>query len=334
MIDKLYKYLVDRRNKKYDQGIYQRVKLNSPVISIGNLSAGGAGKTPLILLTAELLNSAGISSAIVGHGYKRISKKLVLIRKGSNPGIGGVGDEAALLAKLASSDICVAKTKTEAAVFLDNQNSYEVILVDDGFQHRKLDRKLDIVIIDNATVRNPYLLPKGRLREPLKNIERSHVIIFRDIMEIPSLFKNHLTDQKIFFAKTTLFEPIALDSWNSGYVKHSTEKSSKSKVIAMSGLARNTSFHKSLKKSSISLKKTLEFKDHYKYSYEDIITANKVMEKYKADHIAITEKDAIKIVSLDLPDHLTQSIFVYPMRLVIDRENEFSEIVTNIASDS
>lgn len=325
MIDRIYQYFVDRKNRQYDKGKLLSSELDTPVISIGNLSAGGAGKTPLIALCSAILTANDIKHAIVGHGYKRSSKLDLLIQQGESFVQKMAGDEAALLSIITDADVGLSSSKKDAAAMLDSKGDYQALLVDDGFQHRQLARDLDILIIDNSTVRHPYLLPRGRLREPISSAQRADAIIFRDIDEVPFIFKPYTQGKLVFFAKTILLDPMSLSIWPKPLEDPS--KSDSDKIIAMSGLARNTSFHKSLKKLGKKLLNTIEYKDHHSYSPEDVQSAFATLRKLNADHIAITEKDAVKLKDLDISSEMQDKIFVYPMRLEIAKHSELEKLL-------
>lgn len=333
MIDKLYEFFVRRNNRKYDSGSQSSLRVDIPVISIGNISAGGAGKTPLIIKCSELLESAKIKHAIVGHGYKRESNEYLLLdRQYPDIPIEKTGDEARLIHTITSKPVGVGKSKAETAHLL-SKGDYQLLLVDDGFQHRKLYRDLDIVIISKGTIINPYLLPKGRLREPLSSLSRADIVILRDIDQIPENIQEYLTDQTVLFAQTKLFQGIPLKKWTTGnsYLSTDTNDTKPLKLIPMSGLARNTSFHKSLKLQGHKIISPIEFRDHHFYSKKDLATAAKLQRRHKADHIAITEKDAVKIAALPLPNHILDNLLVYPMRLTINNENALlSHIISTL----
>jgi tetraacyldisaccharide 4'-kinase len=330
MIDKIYGLFVKRNNRKYDSGSLSSLRVDIPVISIGNISAGGAGKTPLIIKCSELLESAKIKHAIVGHGYKRESNEYLLLDT-QNPDIPieKTGDEARLVHLITRKPVGVGNSKAETA-HLMSKGDYRLLLVDDGFQHRKLYRDLDIVIISKGTIINPYLLPKGRLREPLTNLSRADIVILRDINEIPDIIKQNVTDQTILFAQTELLPGITIRNWATNNIDPLTKNplTKPLKLIPMSGLARNTSFHKSLKLQGHKIISPIEFRDHHRFSSKDLSTATHLLQKYQADNIAITEKDAVKIATLPIPDRILDNLLVYPMRLSLNNENALLSRIT------
>ncbi|MDQ1266970.1 MAG: tetraacyldisaccharide 4-kinase, partial [Bacteroidota bacterium] len=177
-LSKIYGAAVVWNNKRFDSGSIIPVKCKAPVISIGNISAGGSGKTPFtIMLTKEIIRM-GYRPAIVGKGYKRKSRGLKIVSDGieifTNPV--EAGDEMFMLAERLRVPVIVHDTKAEAALVADNRFKPDVIIIDDGFQHRGLYRDLDIVLLDAASLERPYLLPKGRLREPLSSLNRADII--------------------------------------------------------------------------------------------------------------------------------------------------------------
>ena len=173
----VYASLVRARNARFDRLAAQRLRW--PVISIGNLSVGGAGKTPLVICLARLLERDGFHPDVLSRGYGRSSKRIERVDTAGDAE--HFGDEPVLIARSAGVPVYVGARRYQAGLLAEAETGGEghhVHLLDDGFQHRQLARDLDIVVIHRSDLRE-RLLPAGRLREPLSSVERAGVIVLR-----------------------------------------------------------------------------------------------------------------------------------------------------------
>ena len=169
--------IVQIRNYFYTHGIFRTVEVSVPVVSIGNISFGGTGKTPLVIWIAQELQKAGFQPVILSRGYKRKSffTKIVSDTKKVRIGRRRAGDEPYLMAnKLKGVPVVVSRKRVKGASKAIKQFKPDVILLDDGFQHRKIARHVDIVLIDSPETLNGAKLT----REPLKNLRRADVVVF------------------------------------------------------------------------------------------------------------------------------------------------------------
>lgn len=186
----LYGLAMRLRNTLYDKGLFRVWRAPVPVVSVGNITAGGTGKTPLVDWIVKFYESRGIRTAIVSRGYGRRTKGALLVSDGTKLLLGSLdsGDEVAMLASRNPSTIVVVAGKRQEGVELLMREFAgrmpEVIVLDDAFQHRKIARDLDIVVI-NATA--PFgggaVLPKGRLREPLAGLGRADLFILSKVID-------------------------------------------------------------------------------------------------------------------------------------------------------
>src|SRR6266478_2467755 len=161
---------VRARNALYDRGIARARELRGPVVSIGNLSVGGSGKTPFVLLLGELLKQRGIIFDILSRGYGRKTRGVALVDPAGSSR--DFGDEPVLLARRLAVPVVVGEERYPAGVFAEKELGPRLHLLDDGFQHRSLARDFDIVLV-TAQDANDRLLPAGRLREPCTSIQRA-----------------------------------------------------------------------------------------------------------------------------------------------------------------
>jgi tetraacyldisaccharide 4'-kinase len=289
LLSKAFEFFVDRRNKAFDRGDKILYYPKAPLISIGNLSAGGGGKTPLAIYISKELIRLGLKPAIIGRGYKKTKKGEVVVCDGisiiSNPR--ECGDEMYLCAKNLNIPVIANEKKYLAAQAMDDKFKPDCIILDDGFQHRYVARDLDILLIDEDLIKNPQVFPAGRLREPITSIRRADMLCF------PEPFKSYRKD----------FEKFGIPSFNiktqeSGIFEVFTNSRIEvlpEKIISFCGLAKPIKFENSLNKFFSNFAKPIVFRDHHTYSEADI---NKLIAKAKSQsihHLITTEKDAVKL---------------------------------------
>src|SRR5712672_973483 len=170
----IYGGVVGARNALYDQRILKARSLQGPVISVGNVSTGGSGKTPFVILLGEQLKKRGIKFDVLSRGYGRKTRGVLLVGPSGLPR--DFGDEPLLIARRLQSAVVVGEDRWEAGRFAEARFGPQVHLLDDGFQHRALARDFDIVLVTPEDARD-RLLPSGRLREPLQSLQRADAIV-------------------------------------------------------------------------------------------------------------------------------------------------------------
>src|SRR3984893_11196644 len=162
------------RNALYDRSLARAQRLSGPVVRIGNLSVGGSGKTPFVLLLGELLQVRGLKFDILTRGYGRTTRGVALVDPAGSPR--DFGDEPLLMARHLAVPVIVAEERYQAGVLAEKEFGPELHLLDDGFQHRSLHRAFDIVLVTPEDTRD-RLLPAGRLREPLSALRRADAVV-------------------------------------------------------------------------------------------------------------------------------------------------------------
>ncbi len=255
----IYRGAVALRNTLYDREVLKCKKLPVPVISVGNLSVGGTGKTSLVRHLTEKLGDE-FKVAVLLRGYKRKSRgSLVVSQWGElKVDLPRSGDEAFLLARmLPQASVVVSESRFEGGMLAVEELKAELIILDDGFQHRGLCRDLDIVLLRKRDIKDK-LLPAGLLREPVSSLSRAEAIVLSYQEIEPFDFK--FGDKPIFkmFRRfthllNTKFERIPLDTLKDR------------EVIAFAGLGSNEQFFEVLQRLGIKVKKRLSFPDHHHY---------------------------------------------------------------------
>ena len=297
----LYRLICALRLFLYRYGVFKQKKLQAKVISVGNITLGGTGKTPLVIYLAEKLKEKNKKVAILSRGYKRKKKKMVELTQKTKRKINweDVGDEPYLLARrLFDVPIMVSKHRNVSGDCAIQKYGIEFLILDDGFQHLKLFRNLDIVVIDSV---NPFgngrLLPAGTLREPLASLRRADVFVLTKTDQASN------TDELVQILKR--YNPKA-PTVESIYQNRSIEKLfdgssvtpkdvEDKKAFAFSGIGNPSSFENSLKQLKIQILKHQKFWDHFPYRKKDILALQEEAKSKGADFIITTEKDSVRI---------------------------------------
>ena len=329
----LFKTLVVLRGVFYQKGIFKSRHLPCTVISIGNLTVGGTGKTPATCLIARHLKASGCQVAVLSRGYRaQADTELIIVSDGKQIIAGAeiAGDEAVMLAqKLPGVSILAGKNRFLLGQRAISDFSAQALLLDDGFQHYPLQRDLDIVLIN---ARNPFgngfLLPRGILREPLSALSRSPLILLtkaKEAIEVEQLKKviaRHSTSAHIFTA-TVL--PTALKRFaDNTIIPFETIRGRQ--VVGLCSIGDPESFFSLLEKLDCSILKKLVFSDHHWYRSDDYAIINSCGQG--ADFIITTEKD---IVKLDRNMIDNKKIFILETEMRIDREDEFFQTLSTLA---
>lgn len=297
MLSAIYGKIIDFRNALYDRGVFETHDLGARTISIGNITTGGTGKTPLVVYVANALHARGEKVCILTRGYGREnSKQRVLVSDGEKvlADVQQAGDEPLELAqKLLGKAIVIADAdRVAAAEWAKRRFGVTIFVLDDGFQHRKAKRDLDIVCVD-AT--NPFgggkLLPAGRLREPVDNLSRADtVVITRANLIDPSM----ISDLKLEILRSA---PDASVFIAANAIANAEEQVGK-RVFAFAGIGNPESFFALLRGNNIDVIGTRIFADHHKYLPSDAADIDSAARSANANILATTQKDLVKLSDL------------------------------------
>jgi tetraacyldisaccharide 4'-kinase len=259
------------RNTLYDRGVFKVRKLARPVVSIGNISVGGSGKTPFVIALGELLQQRGIEFDVLSRGYGRRSSEIAVVDPHGTPD--QFGDEPLLIARKLRAPVIVGADRYQAGLLAEKRFSSKLHLLDDGFQHRRLHRDFDIVLLPAEDQRGT-LLPTGRLREPLSALKRADAIVLPDPSEKPLHAKS---------------------AWRA---RRQIEIAADGRLIAFCGIARPQQFFDTLKAARQEIAGTLTFRDHHRYAQRDIDRLLALKKQTGAAGFVTTEKDAINLGTL------------------------------------
>ncbi|MEO8664951.1 MAG: tetraacyldisaccharide 4'-kinase [Ignavibacteria bacterium] len=295
----IYSIIIFFRNKFYDFGIFGSEKLSKPVVSIGNITTGGTGKTPFTIFVSQYFLQKGMKVGIVSRGYKRKSDKVEVVCDGVNinTNVSESGDELILIAEELiqyyknNFFIAAGNNRYEAANYLVKKFDPDIIILDDAFQHRKINRDLDLVMVDSQNFLkerflNAFTLPSGILRENYLNLSRADVIIQN----------NKDTDLKIISRLELYGKEISVLRYKTEYFmdnKNSILGNYRSDAIVFSGIADDRSFVSMVRDTGLNAGKAISFPDHHTYNESDI---ESLIGKFAKGKIFVTtEKDFIKI---------------------------------------
>jgi len=260
------------RNALYDRRVFQVKKLVRPVVSIGNISVGGSGKTPFVIALGELLKQHGIAFDVLSRGYGRSSTEIAVVDTNGSPA--QFGDEPLLIARKLQVPVIVGADRYQAGLLAEQKFTSKLHLLDDGFQHRRLHRDFDIVLLP-AEDQADSLLPIGRLREPIAALNRADAIV---VFEQPA---QALKAKRIWSAQRRV-ELSPIGGW----------------PMAFCGIARPEQFFGSLEALGQKIALTMTFTDHYRYGELDIEDLLRLKNEICADGFITTEKDFINLGTL------------------------------------
>jgi len=336
IISEIYSIVVKRRNRSFDANKIKIHKCVSPVISVGNLSVGGSGKTPFVITLTKIIKELGCRPAIVGRGYRRKSNGEVIVSDGNKLFVDARtgGDEMILLAETLKVPVIAHDRKYLGALSAESRFDIDCIIIDDGFQHRYLHRDLDVLLLDTEILEKPYLIPKGRLREPLESIKRADVICFVGNIN-PEKYKieGFLKDKITLNIKITHGVPFYLVQGKTDDISEKKDNiSTEQGLIALSGIAKPKNFRLMLEALNYSIKKDIVFSDHHIYYKNDIDYIINKCNQFKTFTVATTEKDAVKLKEFgNVFAENNIQILIFPIFVKIEKgEEELKEVLKKL----
>ena len=296
-----YRWAVTRRNREFDSGKREVLCASVPVISVGNLTLGGTGKTPMVEWLARWFGERGLKVALVSRGYKSAD--------------GAANDEAKELAqKLPDVPHLQNPDRVAAARRTIQEFGAQVILLDDGFQHRRLARDLDIVLIDAV---EPFgfghVFPRGTLREPLEGLARAHVAVLTRTDMVDEADRGRIRTEvarvapKIVWAECR-HAPQKLIAANGS--QELLEVFKGRRVAAFCGIGNPVGFRHTLEQCGYNVAAWREFADHFAYSSADIQDLNRWVAGQDVDAVVCTHKDLVKLARKELGNRPLRAVLV------------------------
>jgi len=290
-LNPLYAAATAVRNLAYDRRVLTAQTLPHPVISVGNLSTGGTGKTPFVFELAKLLTAAGRQPIILSRGFGRTST--ATMRVDPNGSAAQFGDEPLLLARLSGVPVYVGADRYRAGQLAISElvlRPHTIFLLDDGFQHRQLARDIDIVLVTAADLRD-RLLPGGNLREPFSSLARAHILVLReeDAALAPKIRKRFHAASCSRPLIWTIRRSLDLDPLS---VPPSVPLD---RAVAFAGIAHPEEFLASLRNHGVTLVGAHAFPDHHPFTFRDVATILASAKRANATALLTTEKDFVRL---------------------------------------
>ena len=307
----LYGVYVRMRALLYSLGLLKSKRLKGAVISVGNLTVGGTGKTPIVIWLAEKLLARGKRVAILSRGYR---------------GTKNTSDEIEIM-KLrlqGRTEFGVGRDRFASGRRLESQERIDVFLLDDGFQHMQLARNLDVLLIDaSRPMGKEFLLPAGRMREPLSAMGRADVLVFTRTESLPGTTEAiaKLRDYPVFSAQTRL---LGFRRLGGDLTLFAPDAIGEGPFLAFCGLGNAEAFFRDLVNWKYEICSTMAFPDHHRYSAADVSHLRQVARAGQAQGFLTTEKDEQNLKGRQLLDPPT---YVCVIDFVIGPEADFLDIL-------
>jgi tetraacyldisaccharide 4'-kinase len=272
LLSSLFGIGVRARNALYDRNLAHAQRLRGPVVSIGNLSVGGSGKTPFVLLLGDLLKARGLKFDILSRGYGRKTRGVALVDPSGSPA--DFGDEPLLISRRLNVPVIVGGSRHAAGLFAEHKFGPQLHLLDDGFQHRSVARDFDIVLVTPEDARD-RLIPAGRLREPLTSLRRADAVVLTSGASAESF----RLDQKLVWKARRGIVPNHVPA----------------RPVVFCGIARPKNFVAQLRTAGIEPIAEAFYRDHHAYTEQDIRDLLDLRRRSEADGFVTTEKDAVNL---------------------------------------
>ncbi len=270
----IYGGVIGVRNALYDRRLLTARRLHGPVISVGNLSTGGSGKTPFVILLGELLKQRGIDFDVLSRGYGRKSHGAMLVDLRGLPR--DFGDEPLLITRRLQVPVVVGEERYDAGRLAEARFGPRLHLLDDGFQHRALARDFDIVLVTPEDARD-HLLPAGRLRECLTALRRADAVVLTNGAAAGDFPVGNKTVWKL--RRGISVERVSIPE----------------RPVVFCGVARPQNFVLQLRTAGIEPAAEAFFRDHHAYTEKDIRDLLQLLARSEANGFVTTEKDAVNL---------------------------------------
>jgi tetraacyldisaccharide 4'-kinase len=335
VLSAVYGGLMGLRAHLYEKGVLPSKTLPCRVVSIGNLIAGGTGKTPMTIRVARMIRDMGYRVVVLSRGYRgRMEKTGGVVSDGETifKGPEDAGDEPYLMARILTGiPVVVGQRRYESGMMAVNRFKPDVIVLDDAFQHLRLKRDLNLVLLDaRSPFGNGHILPRGLLREPLSALHRAHAVVCTRSEKAPTTSMRHrlLRHQPVFYTTHHLIIRKT-DQADNRFADEASDicMLKGKKAVAFAGLADNTQFFDSLEQAGCVLVRRFSFEDHHRYGGNDWVQIAATAGSKNADMLVTTAKDFVKIETFK-PLPVALVVVDISIRLTAD-ENRFIETLSD-----
>jgi tetraacyldisaccharide 4'-kinase len=272
VLSAIFGRVVDARNAMYDRGLLRAERLRGPVVSVGNISAGGSGKTPFVIMLGEMLKQRDVAFDVLSRGYRRASSQVALVDPDGSRN--EFGDEPLLIAQRLGVPVIVGRDRFQAGTFAEERFGPEMHLLDDGFQHRRLMRDFDIVLLTPED-ETDTLLPVGRLREPHTSLARADaVVLMRGARQEAFPLVNH----RVWRAHRGV---------QCGQLP--------TRPLVFCGIAKPEVFFEQVRACGVTPGAQVTFRDHHAYRDEDVRKLLDIARQRATNGFVTTEKDRLNL---------------------------------------
>ena len=324
MLDRLYAAAALARRRWYERRPERRRRLDRPVVSVGNVSVGGSGKTPVTACLARLLLDAGHVPSILTRGYARRDPApgvtVVSDGKQLRAGIDQAGDEPLMLARaLPAAPVLVSSDRYLAGQLAERRFGCTVHLLDDGFQHFGLHRDVDLVLVGQEELESPVALPRGRLREPIDVLRSADALVFEMVdaaLPVALALAERVGVTRCFRLRRALGRPRLAGG------DAATAPAEGTRVLAVAGLARPQGFFSALAVEGWTLAGQLAFPDHHRFGEADVRRILGAMREARAGMVVTTEKDWVRLQPLE---PLPFTVALAPLEVTVEPPDTFRE---------
>ncbi len=320
-----YRCALWARERAYRWGVLETRRLPCPVISVGNMTLGGSGKTPTVELAVLTLQELGAPPAVVSRGYGRTGRgvRIVADREGIKLRPREAGDEPMLLAeRLPGVPVVVGESKYEAGRMAVERCGATVIVIDDGFQQRAVAKDLEIVVVQGrAPWGNGRVFPRGTLREPLSALSRANLVLVTnpsgsaDVDSTTAVVRRHNARAPVL---TAAYQLLPAQDVRTGRQRAAHELAGR-RLLAFAGLGSPRGFADTLDAAGIRMAGLVEFPDHHWFTAEDLRDLARQAAAAGAEGLITTEKDWVRLRTQPAPPF---ALWVLPVKLTIDSGHE------------
>ncbi|MFC1553498.1 tetraacyldisaccharide 4'-kinase [candidate division KSB1 bacterium] len=325
IVQPLYHYLIRLRNYLFDHGLFRSKRVSVPVISVGNISFGGTGKTPVVIWIARQIKEGGFLPVVISRGYKRKSlfARIVSDTKEIKTRRIWAGDEPFLMAhKLKGIPVVVSRNRVRGAHKAIKRFKPDAIILDDGFQHRKIKRNVDIVLVDSPETLNNKTL----LREPIKSLRRAHAILFTkyDQYKDSEDIKDNMVKVLSCPVFKSRFEPVFIRN-DKGKIP--ADVLDKKTVWIIAGIGNPKYFEHTVLGLGSYISRKFIYRDHARYPRWRVKRIIKKFKNSSADYLLTTEKDWYKVKKW-IPDDVPG--FYLDIDMKIDRSKLLLKLIYDL----
>jgi len=329
----IYAFIISIRNWFFEQGIFKSVTVNAKVISVGNITVGGSGKTPLVIYLTNLLKKEGKKVGVLSRGYGRKSKGYLLISDGKKILADAElsGDEIYHTASECKVPAAVCEKRVEGAREIIAETGINTLVLDDAFQHRWINRDIDLLICEQKFLNDPSffsqrMLPTGNMRENYKSVSRADAIIinkkFSSALPLSEEIIKYGKDKNIFYS---YYKVIGFVDAVKG-TEYAVKDFEGQKSLIVSGIANPYSFINALKQTKVDTSNQIIFPDHKNYTLKEIHKIRSEFYKTNSHSVVTTQKDSVKLIKYsDAFDDV--EIFYLKIELRMEDEKGFKYFI-------